>query len=44
MKKYCKFVVDCIYAVSSLKFLKSLCVAVLCTVQNQIPFVYIAQI
>ncbi len=39
MQKYFKFVVDCIYyAVFSLKFLVSLSVAVLFTVQKQIPF------
>ncbi len=35
MQKYFKFVVDCIYAVFPLKFLKSLHVAVLCALQKQ---------
>jgi hypothetical protein len=34
MQKYCKFVVDCIYAIFFLTFLKSLYEAVLCTVQE----------
>ncbi len=44
MQKCFKFVVDCIYAVFSLKFLKNLYFAVLCTAQKQISFFYSAQI
>ncbi len=44
MQNYFEFVVDCLYAVFSLKFLRSLSVTVLFTVQKQIPFFYLAQI